>query len=97
MLASTLRRHIANGAFEDFQQRLLHAFSGNIARNGNVLGLARDLINFININDAALGAFDIVIGVLQQPQNNVFDILAHVTRLRQSRGVGNCEGISALS
>ena len=53
MLASALRRHIANRAFQNFQQRLLHAFAGNVARDGDVLRLARDLVDFVNVNDAA--------------------------------------------
>jgi hypothetical protein len=54
MLASALRRHVANGALQDFQQRLLHAFARNVARDGNVFGLARDLVDLVNINNAHL-------------------------------------------
>jgi hypothetical protein len=56
MLAAALRRHVANRAFEDLQQRLLHAFARNVARDGDVLGLARDLVNLVNINNAHLRA-----------------------------------------
>ena len=55
MLAAALRRDVANGAFEDFQQGLLDAFAGNVARDGDVLGLARDLVDFVNIDDAPAG------------------------------------------
>ena len=66
MFAAALGRHVANRAFEDFQQRLLHAFAGNVARDGRAVGLARDFVNLVNVNDAALGAFHVVIGILQQ-------------------------------
>ena len=53
MLAAALRRNVANGAFQNFQQRLLHAFAGNVARDGNVFRLARDLVDFVDVNDPA--------------------------------------------
>ena len=31
MFASALRRHVCNCSFQNFQQRLLHAFAGDIA------------------------------------------------------------------
>ena len=89
MLASALRRHVADRAFENFQQRLLHAFAGNVARDGHVLRLARDLVDLVNVNDAALRAFHVVIGVLQQAQNDVLHVFAHVTGFGQRRRVGD--------
>ena len=89
MLASALRRHVADGAFQDFQQRLLHAFAGNVARDGDVFRLARDFVDLVNINDAHLRALDVVIRVLQQAQNDVLHVLAHVAGLGQRRGVGD--------
>src|SRR5205085_7242093 len=44
MLAAALRRDIADRAFENLQQRLLHTFAAYVARDGNVLRLARDLV-----------------------------------------------------
>ena len=89
MFASALRRDVADRAFENFQQRLLHAFARNVARDGRAVGLARDLVNLVDVNDAALGAFHVVIGVLQQPQNDVLHVLAHVTGLGQGCRVGD--------
>src|SRR5205823_2811779 len=59
VFAAALRRHVANGAFQNFQQRLLHAFPRNVAGDRNVFRLARDLVDLIDINDAHLGPFDI--------------------------------------
>ncbi len=91
MLAPTLRRDAANGAFQDLQQGLLHAFAGNVARDRDVLGLAGDLVDLVDIDNAALGALHIVIGVLQQAQNDVLHVLAHVAGFGQRGGVGDGE------
>src|SRR6185503_19892948 len=49
MLASALPRHVANGALENLEQCLLHAFTGHIPCDRNVFGLTRDLVDFIDI------------------------------------------------
>src|SRR5262249_20833598 len=74
VFAPALRRDVADCPLQNLQQRLLHAFAGNVACDGDVLGLAGDLVNFVNINDAALRALHIVIGVLQQPENDILDV-----------------------
>ena len=53
MLAAAFGRHIGNGALDDFKQGLLHAFAGNIPGDGRCIGLAGDLVNLIDIDDAA--------------------------------------------
>jgi len=55
MLASALRRNIRDRALDDLQQRLLHALAGDVARNGGILALAGDLVDLVNVDDAALG------------------------------------------
>jgi hypothetical protein len=65
MLAPALRRHGGHRAFHDLQQRLLHALARHIAGDRRVVGLAGDLVDLVDIDDAALGAFDIVFGRLQ--------------------------------
>ena len=92
MLAATLRRHGGNRAFHDLQQRLLHAFARHVTRDRRVVGLAADLVHFVDIDDAALGAFDVVVGGLKQFQNDVLDVFADVTGFGQRRGVGHREG-----
>jgi hypothetical protein len=69
----------------------VHAFARNIARDGDVLGFAGDFINLINIDYAALRPFDIVIGVLQQPQDDVLDVFAHVAGLGEGGGISDGE------
>ena len=89
MLAPTLRRNRRRGAFQDFQQRLLHALTGDIAGNRRVFALARNLVDLVDINDAALSALHIKIGGLQQLQQDIFHVFADIAGLGQRRGIGN--------
>ena len=91
MLAATLRRNRSDRAFHDLQKRLLNAFARNVAGDRGVVGLAPDLVDFIDIDDAALGALDIVVGGLQQLQDDVFDVFADVACFGERRGVGHGE------
>src|SRR5690606_34324537 len=54
VLAATLRRHGGDRAFHDLQQRLLNALARNIAGDGGVVRLAADLVDFVDVDDAAL-------------------------------------------
>src|SRR6266852_3224901 len=59
MLASALRRHVGDRAFQNLQEGLLHAFARHVASNRRVLILATNLVDFIDVDDALLGAFDV--------------------------------------
>src|SRR5207247_2705716 len=78
MLASALRRHRGDRALHDLEQRLLHALARHVAGDRRVVGLARDLVDLVDIDDAALRALDIVIGRLQQLQNDVLYVLSDI-------------------
>ena len=91
MLAAALRRHSCDRAFHDLQQRLLHALARHVARDRGVVGLARNLVDFVDIDDAALRALDVVIGRLQQLQNNVLDVFADIAGFSQRRRIGHRE------
>ena len=54
--------------------------------------LRADLVDFVDIDDAALGALDVVVGGLQQLQDDVLDVFADIARFGQRRGVGHGEG-----
>ena len=92
MLAPALRRHRGDGAFHDLQQRLLHALARHVAGDRGVVGFAGDLVDLVDIDDAALRPLDIVVGGLQQLQDDVLDILADIAGLGQRRRVGHREG-----
>jgi hypothetical protein len=91
MFAAALRRNVAHTAFQNFQKCLLHSFAGDIPRNTHVIGFAADLIDFVDVNDADLGSFHIVIGILEQSQNNVLDVFADVPGFGQRRRVRYAE------
>jgi hypothetical protein len=92
MLAPALRRHGRDRAFHDLQQGLLHALARHVARDRGIVGLAADLVDFVDIDDAALRPLDIVVGGLQQLQDDVLDVLADITGFGQRGGVGHGEG-----
>ena len=91
MLAAALRRHRGNRAFHDLQQRLLHALARHVAGDRRIVGLAADLVDFVDIDDAALRALDIVVGRLQQLQDDVLDVLADIAGFGQRRRIRHRE------
>ncbi len=62
VLATALRRHRGDRALEDLEQRLLHALARDIPRDRRVLGLAGDLVDLVDVDDARLGTLDVVVG-----------------------------------
>lgn len=92
MLAATLRRNGSDRAFHDLQKRLLDALARHVTRDGRVVRLAGNLVDLVDIDDAALGALDIVIRSLQQLQDDVFHVLADITGFGQRRCVRHGEG-----
>ena len=91
VLAPALRRHRRGGALQDLEQRLLHAFTGDVARDRRVLGLAGDLVDLVDVDDAGLGLLHVVVGGLDQLQEDVLDVLTDVARLGERGGVGDRE------
>ena len=92
MLAPTLWRHRGHGAFHQLQKRLLHPLARHVAGDRGVFGLAGDLVDLVDVDDAALRALDVVFRRLQQLQDNVFDILTHIARLGERGGIRHGEG-----
>jgi hypothetical protein len=84
-----LRWDRGDRAFDQFQECLLHAFARDIAGDRGIIGLAGNLVDFIDIDNAGLRLFDIVIAFLQQLLDDVFDVFADVAGLGQGRGIGN--------
>src|ERR1700690_4541871 len=92
MLAASLRRNVGDGAFENLEQRLLHAFTGNVAGDGRILVFAADLIHFVDVDDAGLGAAYVAVGGLQELEDDVLDVLADVAGFGEGGGVHDGEG-----
>ena len=91
VLAAALRRNRGDRALEDLQQRLLHALAGDVAGDRRVLGLAGDLVDLVDVDDAGLGPLDVVVGGLDQLEQDVLDVFADVAGLGERRGVGDGE------
>ena len=91
MFSSTLRRNVRDCAFQNLKQRLLHAFPGNVTRNRRVFILATDLINFVDVDDALLRAFDVAVRGLQKFENDVLDIFTDIARFGQRRRIYDSE------
>ena len=92
VLAAALRRHRGDRALEDLEQRLLHALARDVARDARVLGLARDLVDLVDVDDAALALGDVEVAGLQQPHQDVLHVLADVAGFGERGGVGDGEG-----
>ena len=91
MLSAALGRNTGNRAFQDLQKRLLNALARNVSRDRNILGLSADLVDLVDIDDAVLGPFDIIVRCLNDLQQNVFNILAHIAGFCQRRRIGDGE------
>src|ERR1700746_2603475 len=91
MLAAALRRDRSHRAFHYLQQRLLHTLARDVAGDRGVVGFAADLVDLVDIDDAALRALDIVVGRLQQLQDDVLDSLADIAGFGQRRRVRHGE------
>ena len=82
---------LATVPFEDLQERLLHAFTGDVARDRRVLILATNLVDLVDIDDALLRAFDVAVRGLQQFENDVLDVFTDVARFSQRRRIDDRE------
>ena len=91
VLAPALRRHRRHRALEDLQQRLLDALARHVARDGRVVRLARDLVDLVDVDDPGLGLLHVEVGGLDQLEEDVLDVLAHVAGLGEGRGVRDGE------
>ena len=92
MLPAALRRHRGDRALEDLEQRLLHALARHVAGDARVLRLARDLVDLVDVDDAALALGDVELAGLEQPHQDVLHVLADVAGLGERGGVGDGEG-----
>ena len=75
-----------------FSKRLLYAFTGYITGDGDVVRGLADLVDFIDVDDAALCGVEIVVGGLQQLQQEVFDVFADIARFGERGGIADGEG-----
>src|SRR5579872_774741 len=91
VLAAALRRDRGDRALDELEQRLLHALARYVTRDRGVVGLARDLVDLVDVDDAGLRLLDVVVALLQELLNDVLDVLAHVAGFREGRRIGDGE------
>src|SRR5664280_2727259 len=91
VLAAALGRHARSGAFQDLQQCLLYAFTGDVPGDRGVLALTGNLVDLVDVDDPGFGLLDVVVGRLDQLEQDVLDVLADVAGLGQRGRVGNGE------
>ena len=89
MLAAAGGRNACHRALKNLKQCLLNALARNIAGNGEVLGLAGDLVDLVHVDNADLRALDIAVGGVDELEQDVLHVLAHVTGLGERGGVGD--------
>ena len=65
MLPAPLRRDVGDRPFEHLQERLLHAFARDVAGDRDVVGGLADLVDLVDVDDSALGGFEIEVGGVQ--------------------------------
>ncbi len=92
VLAAALGRHVGHRAFQDFQQRLLHAFAADVAGDRGIFVFLGDLVDLVDVNDALLGFADVAVGGLEQLQDDVLDVFADVAGLGKRGGIHDGEG-----
>ena len=92
MLPAALRRNIGNGAFQNFQKRLLHTLAGNVPGDGGIFALAGDFVHFVDVDNAPFRQLHVKIGGLQETKQNVLHIVAHISGLSQRSGVRDGKG-----
>ena len=68
------------------------ALTGDIAGDRRVLALAGDLVDLVDVDDPGLGLLHVVVGGLDELEEDVLDILTDVTGLGQRRRVCDRKG-----
>ena len=89
MLAAAGGRNAGHRALKNLKQRLLNTLARNIASDGEVLGLAGNLVDLIDIDDAHLRALNVAIGSIDELKQDVLHVLAHITGLGERGGIGD--------
>ena len=85
MFSAALRRYAGFRALDDLKERLLYAFAGYIPCDRDILALFGDLIDLIDIDDTVLRPLHVIVSRLDQLQQDIFHILAHIAGFRQPR------------
>ena len=63
----------------------------------DVFSLSGNFIDFVNVNYTALRAFHIKIRRLKEPEQNILNVIAHITCFRKCRGSAMANGPAGIS
>ena len=66
---------------------MLNTLTAHVAGDGGILTLAGDLVDLINIDDADPSLLDVEVRGLDELEQDVLDVLAHIAGLRQCRRI----------
>jgi hypothetical protein len=67
-------------------------FSGDISGDGGILRFAGNLVNFVNIDDSPLCPLHIIVGSLDQLEEDILHILSHISGFSKGGGIGDGKG-----
>ena len=89
MFAAAGGRNACHRALKNLKQCLLNALARDIAGDGEVFGLAGDLVDLVHVDNAHLSALNVTIGSVDELEQDVLHVLAHVTSLSKRGGIGD--------
>ena len=89
MLAAAGGRNAGHRALKNLKQCLLNTLARDIAGDGEVLGLAGNLVDLVNIDDAHLCALNVAIGSVNELEQDILHVLAHIAGLGECGGIGD--------
>src|SRR5262249_618213 len=91
VLPAALRGNVADRPLEHLQERLLDSLAGDVAGDRDVVPGLADLVDLVDEDDPLLALLDVPVGVLQQSEDEVLDVLPDVAGLGQRRRVADRE------
>ena len=91
VFAPAFRGHVGDGALQNLEQGLLYTLTRHVPGDGAAFTLAGDFVDLVDVDDAPLSLRHVHVCLLQEAQQNVFHVVSHIARFRESRGVRNGE------
>ena len=69
-----------------------HPFPGDVPGDGGIFTLPSDFIHLVDVNDPPFCLLNVIVGSLNQAEENVLHVVTHVAGLGQGGGVGDGKG-----
>ena len=87
MFSPPLGRHAGHRSFNNLKERLLYAFPRHVSCDRRILGLLRDFIDLIDVNDPTLRALYIAVRRLNDLEKDILHILTYISGLSKRGGI----------